>query len=220
MVVMKSSELSLAETVQKAVEILLSGGIVAYPTETFYALGVKFDMEDSLNKLYTIKQRPVEKAIPLIIGHRALLSMLTSSVTRTAVSLMDRFWPGPLTLIFPALKNLSDYITAGTHAVAVRIPGESFAFQLAKSAQFPLTATSANISGRPPACDAETVIEYFNDTIDLIIDGGKTPGGLPSTIVNVTGKAVRILREGVIKKENMAAYIMPGLDCHTFRRGV
>ena len=220
MVVMKSSELSLAETVQKAVEILLSGGIVAYPTETFYALGVKFDMEDSLNKLYTIKQRPVEKAIPLIIGHRELLSILTSSVNRTAMSLMDRFWPGPLTLVFPAIGNLSDYISAGTHTVAVRIPGESFALQLAKSAQFPLAATSANISGRSPARDAKTVIEYFNDMIDLIIDGGKTPGGLPSTIVDVTGDNVRILREGIIKKENMAAYIMPGLDCHTFRRGV
>jgi len=220
MVVMKSSELSLAETVQKAVEILLSGGIVAYPTETFYALGVKFDMEDSLNKLYTIKQRPVEKAIPLIIGHRELLSMLTSSVNRTAVSLMDRFWPGPLTLVFPAIGNLSDYISAGTHTVAVRIPGESFALQLATSAQFPLTATSANISGRPPARDAQSVIEYFNDTLDLIIDGGKTSGGLPSTIVDVTGTTLRILREGIIKKENMAAYSMPGLGCHTFRRGV
>jgi L-threonylcarbamoyladenylate synthase len=220
MVVMKSSELSLSETVQKTVEILLSGGIVAYPTETFYALGVKFDMEESLRKLYAIKQRTLDKAMPLIIGHRELLPMITASVNISALSLMDRFWPGPLTLIFPALGNLSDYITAGTHAVAVRIPGESFALQLAKSAQFPLTATSANISGRPPASDAETVIEYFNDTIDLIIDGGKTPGGLPSTIVNVTGEAVRILREGIIKKENMAAYIMPGLDCHTFRRGV
>jgi len=220
MVVMKISELCLAETVQKTVEILCAGGIVAYPTETFYALGVKFDMQESLRKLYTIKQRPLEKAMPLIIGYRELLPMITSSVNRSAVSLMDRFWSGPLTLIFPALANLSDYITAGTHTVAVRIPGESFALQLVKSAQFPLTATSANISGRPPARDAETVIEYFNDTIDLIIDGGKTPGGLPSTIVDVTGKTVRILREGVIKKENMAACIMPGLDCHTFRRGV
>jgi L-threonylcarbamoyladenylate synthase len=220
MILMKSSELSLERTVHKSVEILRAGGIVAYPTETFYALGVKFDMEESLRKLYAIKQRPLEKAMPLIIGHRELLSMITSSINRSAVSLMDRFWPGPLTLIFPALAKLSDYITAGTHTVAVRIPGESFAFQLAKSAQFPLTATSANISGRPPARDAETVIEYFNDTIDLIIDGGKTPGGMPSTIVDVTGETVRILREGIIKKENMAAYIMPGLDCHTFRRGV
>jgi L-threonylcarbamoyladenylate synthase len=220
MVVMKSSALSLSETMQKAVEILRAGGIVAYPTETYYALGVKFDREESLRKLYAIKQRPLGKAMPLIIGHRELLSMLTSSISRSALFLMDRFWPGPLTLIFPALVNLSDSITAGTHAVAVRIPGESFALQLAKSAQFPLTATSANISGRPPARDAETVMQYFNDAIDLIVDGGNTPGGLPSTIVDVTSKTVRILREGVIKKENMAAYIMPGLDCHTFRRGV
>jgi len=210
MVVMKISELCLAETVQKTVEILCAGGIVAYPTETFYALGVKFDREESLRKLYSIKQRPLEKAMPLIIGHRELLPMITASVKKSALSLMDRFWPGPLTLIFSALGNLSDYITAGTHTVAVRIPGESFAFQLAKSAQFPFTATSANISGRLPARDAETVIKYFSDTIDLIVDGGKTPGGLPSTIVDVTGETARILREGVIKKENMAAYLMPG----------
>jgi L-threonylcarbamoyladenylate synthase len=220
MTVIKVTELPLKRILHKAIEILLSGGIVAYPTETFYALGVKFDMEESLKKLYTIKQRPLEKAMPLIIGHRELLSTIASAVNRSAMSIMDRFWPGPLTLIFPALVKLSDYITAGTHTVAVRIPGESFALQLSKTAQFPLTATSANISGRPPARDAETVTKYFNDTIDLIIDGGKTPGGLPSTIVDVTGETVRILREGVIKKENMAAYIMPGLDCHTFRRGV
>ena len=210
MILMKTSDLSLTESSHKAVEILLSGGIVAFPTETFYALGAKFDLEDSLKNLYAIKQRPFEKAIPLIIGHRELLSMITSSVNRSAVSLMYRFWPGPLTLIFPALENLSDYITAGTHTVAVRIPGESFALRLARSAQFPLTATSANISGSPPACNAETVIKYFNGTLDLIIDGGKTPGGSPSTIVDVTGETVRILREGIIKKENMAAYFMPG----------
>jgi len=207
---MKTSDLSLAEISHKAVEILHSGGIVAYPTETFYALGAKFDMEESLKRLYAMKQRPFEKAMPLIIGHWEFLSMTTSSVNRSAVSLMDRFWPGPLTLIFPALENLSDYITAGTHTVAVRIPGESFALRLARSAQFPLTATSANISGSPPACNAETVIKYFNGTLDLIIDGGKTPGGSPSTIVDVTGETVRILREGIIKKENMAAYFMPG----------
>jgi len=220
MLIINVSELPPERILQKAIEILLSGGIVAYPTETFYALGAKFDMEESLKKLYTIKQRPIEKAMPLIIGHRELLSILTSSVNRTAVSLMDRFWPGPLTLVFPAIGNLSDYISAGTHTVAVRIPGESFALQLATSAQFPLTATSANISGRPPARDAQSVIEYFNDTLDLIIDGGKTSGGLPSTIVDVTGTTLRILREGIIKKENMAAYSMPGLGCHTFRRGV
>jgi len=207
---MKIPDRSLTETLHKTIDILLSGGIVAYPTETFYALGVKFDLEKSLRRLYDLKQRSREKPLPVIIGDRKLLPSLSSSVNRIAISLMERFWPGPLTLIFPAVDTLSDYITAGTHTIAVRIPGESFSLHLAKSSGFPLTATSANISGSPPADNAETVTEYFNDDIDLVIDGGKTPGGFPSTIVDVTGEPARILREGSVRKENMAAYIMPG----------
>ncbi len=184
-----------------AVDILKNGGIVAYPTETFYGLGAKFDLEDSLKNLYDIKQRPEEKAMPLIIGDKGLLPIVAASVNSIAVLLMNRFWPGPLTLIFPARENLSEYITAGTHKVAVRIPGESFALHLAKTANFPITATSANPSSMTPAQDAETVISYFGDKIDLIIDGGLTAGGLPSTIVDVTGDKIKILREGVIKKK-------------------
>lgn len=210
MIVLKVSERTQGKILNIAVDTLLAGGIIAYPTETFYALGVKFDLTQSLKKLYDIKQRPKEKALPLIIGERKLLYSLSSSVNRTATSLMDRFWPGPLTLVFPAFGSLSDYVTAGTHTVAVRIPGGSFALKLAESARFPFTATSANISGNPPAIAAETVIEYFHDSIDLIIDGGKTPGGLPSTIVDVTKETARILREGSVKKENMAASLMPG----------
>jgi L-threonylcarbamoyladenylate synthase len=210
MEIMKVSEYPLGKVLQSAVGILLSGGIVAYPTETFYALGVKFDLEESLKRLYDFKQRSLEKALPLIIGDRKLLYSLSSAINGTAISLMDRFWPGPLTLVFPAAGNLSDYLTAGTQTIAVRIPGESFALQLAQSARFPLTATSANISGRPPAVEAEAVIEYFNAKIDLVIDGGRTTGGSPSTIVDVTGHPIRILREGALKKEYMAAYFMPG----------
>jgi L-threonylcarbamoyladenylate synthase len=210
MTVMKVSEHHLGIILQNAIDILLSGGIVAYPTETFYALGVKFDMQDTLQRLYDLKQRPSEKAMPLIIGDQALLSSLSTSINRTALSLIENFWPGPLTLIVPAFTNLSPYITADTHTVAVRIPGESFALKLAQAARFPITATSANISGKPPASDAESVAEYFNAMIDLIIDDGMTPGGSPSTIVDVTGKHAILLREGAVKKENMAAYFMPG----------
>jgi L-threonylcarbamoyladenylate synthase len=197
----KVNELNIEQVLHYTVDILKNGGIVVYPTETFYGLGVKFDMEDSLKKLYDIKQRPEEKAMPLIIGNKGLLTVVAASINDTALSLIDRFWPGPLTLIFLANENLSEYITAGTHTIAVRIPGESFALQLAKTANFPITATSANPSGLPPAQDAESVIKYFGDKIDLIIDGGHTSGGLPSTIVDVTGDKIKILREGVIKKE-------------------
>lgn len=197
----KVNELNLEQVLHYTADMLKKGGIIAYPTETFYGLGAKFDMEDSLKKLYDIKQRPEEKAMPLIIGNKELLTVITASMNKTAVSLMDRFWPGPLTLIFLAKENLSEYITAGTHKVAVRIPGESFALYLAITASFPITATSANLSGTSPAQDAETVIRYFGDKIDLIIDGGTTSGGLPSTIVDVTGDEIKMLREGMIKKE-------------------
>ena len=197
----KVNELNLEQVLHYTADMLKKGGIIAYPTETFYGLGAKFDMEDSLKKLYDIKQRPEEKAMPLIIGNKELLTVITASMNKTAVSLMDRFWPGPLTLIFLAKENLSEYITAGTHKVAVRIPGESFALYLAITASFPITATSANLSGTSPAQDAETVIRYFGDKIDLIIDGGTTSGGLPSTIIDVTGDEIKMLREGAVKKE-------------------
>lgn len=201
MIVIRISETDIRQALQKAVDILNYGGIIAYPTETFYGLGAKFDMEDSLKRLYELKKRPKEKAMPLIIGNKGLLPIVAASVNRTALSLMDRFWPGPLTLILPAKENLSGYITAGTGKVAVRIPGESFALQLARAVEFPITSTSANISGIAPAQDAETVIRYLGDKIDLIIYGASPPGGLPSTIVDVTGDEIKILREGVIKKE-------------------
>ena len=184
----------------QAVAVLMGGGIIAYPTETFYGIGAKFDNEDSLQKLHEIKQRPGNKPLPLIIGSRYLLAHIASSINNTAASLMDRFWPGPLTLILPAKENLSPYITAGTHSVAVRIPGDSFALRLAQYALFPITATSANTSGNPPAQDAGTVVDYFGDNIDLIIDGGPTKGMLPSTIVDARKGKLEIVREGAIKR--------------------
>jgi L-threonylcarbamoyladenylate synthase len=210
MLLLKVNETNIELVLQHAVDILKNGGIVAYPTETFYGLGAKFDLEDSLKKLYDIKQRPEEKAMPLIIGDKGLLPVVVESVNSIAVLLMNRFWPGPLTLIFPAGENLSEYITAGTHKVAVRIPGESFALHLAKTANFPITATSANPSRMTPAQDAETVISYFGDKIDLIIDDGLLAGGLPSTIVDVTGDRIKIFREGVIRKELLKnLYVIP-----------
>jgi L-threonylcarbamoyladenylate synthase len=197
----KVHETNLEEVLKHAVDMLKKGGIVAYPTETFYGLGVKFDLEDSLKKLYKIKKRPKEKAMPLIIGNKDLLPVVTSYVNSIAIILMKKFWPGPLTLIFPAKKNLSDYITAGTRKVAVRIPGESFALHFAKSTSFPITATSANPSGTVSARDAETVVRYFGDKIDLLIDGGITSGGLPSTIVDITENKINIIREGAIQKD-------------------
>ena len=191
---------NLKDILGKAVRILNSGGIVAFPTETFYGLGVKFDMEASLKRLYELKKRPKEKPMPLIIGSRASLSMIAASVNEMAESLMDKFWPGPLTLLLKAKEGLSSCLTADTGRVAVRIPGESFALHLAREAGFPITATSANPSGMPPAEDADAVIRYFGKEVDMVIDGGRTAGGLPSTIVDAAGESIKIVREGVIAR--------------------
>jgi L-threonylcarbamoyladenylate synthase len=201
MLLIKLNHKNLEQVLHSAVDALKSGGIIAFPTETFYGLGTRIDREDSLQRLYEIKQRPREKAMPLIIGHKGQLSSIVSYINSSAIKLMESFWPGPLTMLFPAKINLSEFITAGTKKVAVRIPGESFALHLARYTLFPFTATSANPSGMPPAQDAETVIRYFGDQIKLIIDCGPSPGGLPSTIVDVTTEEIIILREGAVKKE-------------------
>ena len=199
--------MNLEEALDQTVKALKKGSIVAYPTETFYGLGAKFDLEDSLKKLCYIKKRAADKALPLIFGNRRLLSLVAESVSQDAVLLMEKFWPGPLTLLLRAKKNISKYITAGTGKVAVRIPGKSFGLTLAQKTDFFITATSANLSGMIPAQNAEAVIRYFGDKIDIVIDGGSTPGSLPSTIVDAAGKDVRILREGAISEESLSKFL-------------
>ncbi|MBI5195916.1 MAG: threonylcarbamoyl-AMP synthase [Nitrospirae bacterium] len=191
------------ETVLKnALQALKDGGIIAYPTESFYALGVNAHNEDAIRRLYEVKKRPADKPAPLIAGSREILRTLVKSIPPQAEGLMKNFWPGALTMVFDAAEGLPDVLTAGIGKVAVRIPGESFALSLAKSADFPITATSANHSGSPPAETADEVIKYFGEEIDLIIDAGKTSGGEPSTIINVTVMPFKVLREGRVKVQN------------------
>ncbi len=177
--------------------ILRQGGIIAYPTETYYGLGVKYDILQALQRLYDIKRRPTDMAMPLIIGDMKQLLMLTERITDEAAALIGKFWPGPLTLLFEARSDLPDFITAG-NKVAVRMPGESFALSLARVAGFPLTATSANISGMPPGKNIPMVMNYFNDAFDLVIDGGESESMLPSTIVDATGPELSVLRLGLV----------------------
>jgi L-threonylcarbamoyladenylate synthase len=184
-------------TLHNAAERILKGGIIAYPTETLYGLGARYDDESALARLYDLKQRPRAKTMPLIIGDRRALELLTSDLSDAALRIIEAFWPGPLTIIFRPGKSLSGFITSDT-GVAVRMPGESFALRLAREVGLPITSTSANVSGLPPARDAATVAAYFGSGLDLIVDGGKSPGDAPSTIIDVTGDKVRLLREGPV----------------------
>ncbi|MEW6108420.1 MAG: L-threonylcarbamoyladenylate synthase [Nitrospirota bacterium] len=207
MLVIKVSQSGIVKAISEAVEVVGQGGIVAFPTETFYGLGVKYDNISVLERLYEIKHRPKEKAMPLIIGDRKMLGLVAASVSAIAEKLMDRFWPGPLTVLLNAIEGLSGFITAETGKVAVRIPGSSFALEFVKSLAYPVTATSANISGMPPADNAADLVRYFYDRIDMLIDGGKTRGGKPSTIVDATGEGIRILRPGAVPDEEIREFI-------------
>jgi L-threonylcarbamoyladenylate synthase len=182
----------------EALTVLKRGGIVAYPTESFYALGVLAVDNEALKKLFALKERPADKPLPVIVGDMDTLMTIVRNVSGQAGDLMKRYWPGPLTLILQAKDNVPPMLTAGTGMVAVRIPGASAALDLAKELKMPITATSANPSGRAPAETSEEVISYFGDKVDLVINGGKTPGGRPSTIVDVSVNPPCILREGRI----------------------
>ncbi len=203
----KISDKNSANTLKEAIRVLERGGIVAFPTETFYGLGAKFNIENALEKLYALKKRPEEKPMPLIIGDMGMLAAIAANVSDTASALMNKYWPGPLTLLLKAKKGLSKYLTAKGDKIAVRIPGESIALHLVREAGFPITATSANISGMPPADDASAVLKYFGDKIDMIIDGGKTTGGQPSTIVDAFGKSIKVLREGAVSSSDIKDFL-------------
>ena len=192
------SDESLEDIVKKSMNILKEGGIIAYPTESFYALGVPAIDENSVRKLFDLKKRPEDRALPLIVGDNYTLITCVKEIPDQAKELMERFWPGALTLIFEAKDHIPALLTGGTGKVAVRIPGESVAFQFISELRLPITATSANPSSLPSADSPEAVIAYFGERIDLLIDAGKTPGGKPSTIVDVTVSPPKVLRQGSI----------------------
>ncbi|MEW5745709.1 MAG: L-threonylcarbamoyladenylate synthase [Nitrospirota bacterium] len=185
------------EAVSAALSVLERGGVIAYPTETFYALGAFYDRTSALERIIALKHRPHEKAMPLIIGRPDHLPLLTTRISAAAAALMACFWPGPLTLLFPARTDLPGLIVSGG-TVAARMPGESFALRLAQASPLPLTATSANVSGQPPASSAAMVRAAFGDRLDLIVDGSETKGVLPSTIVDASGTAIAIVRAGAV----------------------
>jgi L-threonylcarbamoyladenylate synthase len=186
------------ETLKSASDAIIKGGVIAYPTETLYGLGARFDNELALSRVYELKERPADKAMPLIIGSIHQLDLLTGHINDMAIRLITRFWPGPLTLIFQAKNGLNRFITS-EGKIAVRIPGESFALKLVRAAGMPITSTSANISGKPAAANARIILEYFGDAIEVIADGGDLDTSRPpSTIIDVTRAGLHVIREGAV----------------------
>ena len=186
-----------------AVRVLGAGGIVAYPTETFYALGVSAFDERACRSVFELKGRVASKALPLIVSSWAQAAEVVEAPGELARRLASRFWPGPLTLVMPARPGVAAASESGT--IAVRASRNPLARALA-TAGGPVTSTSANPSGAPEPVSAESVVARLGYGIDVILDAGETPGGLPSTIVDVTGPTVELVRGGQVPfREVLAA---------------
>ena len=189
--------------IAEASAILRIGGVVAYPTETFYGLGADGRNEEAVAKIFLIKGRNFKNPISVIIGDANDVRGLVEEIPEFALHLMQRFWPGALTIIFKASPDISPLLTAGTGKIGIRLSSDPVATALAKNLGRPVTATSANLSGKHESASADEVIQGIGEQIDAVIDGGQTPGGSGSTIIDVTTDPPVILREGVIPRHKL-----------------
>jgi len=188
---------------KKAVKIIANGGIVAYPTETFYGLGVSALDKKAIEKVFCVKQRPPFRPLPILIPNIDWLKKIVKEIPFSAKLLSKHFWPGPLTLVFKSKDILPENLTANTGKIAVRISSHPIAQKLVKSLNLPITTTSANPFNKPPPTSLEEISPKIKAKIAAIIDGGKTKGGLPSTIIDVTLDPPVCLRRGVIYLEQI-----------------
>jgi L-threonylcarbamoyladenylate synthase len=196
----------------RAVDVLHRGGVVAFPTETYYGLAVDPLNPLALNHLFILKQRGISKPILTLVDDKESLSCLVKEIPPIFEPIMNEFWPGPLTLIFPARVDLPLLLTAGTSTIGVRQSSHPFARQLLRAFGRPITATSANISGRAAAVDAYGVRAQFGSKLDMIFDGGRTPGIAGSTIIGFEGDKLKLIREGVIAFKDIQQVFKNQLD--------
>jgi L-threonylcarbamoyladenylate synthase len=188
---------------EEAGGLLLSGGVLALPTETYYALAVNPFDEAALARLFALKARPPEKPVLVLIDAPEMLSRLAREVPAAASRLMAAFWPGPLTLILPARPDLPGRLTGGTGTIGVRQPRQPLLCRLMAALGMPLTGTSANRSGQRPLTAAAEVAREFGAGVNLILDAGPCPGGPPSTIVDVTVSPPHLVRAGALAAANL-----------------
>ncbi|MGM0664275.1 MAG: L-threonylcarbamoyladenylate synthase [Thermodesulfobacteriota bacterium] len=188
---------------ERACMILRAGGLVAFPTESFYGLAVDIRREDAVCRLFKAKGRSPDQPVLLLLPSLESVKDHAAATTPAARRLMGRFWPGGLTLVFKAARTVSPLLTAGTGTIGLRLSSHSLATGLALTLGTAITGTSANPSGVPPACTAEEAVRSLGPHLDLILDGGRTAGGPGSTVLDVTVDPPRILRHGQVDRDSL-----------------
>jgi L-threonylcarbamoyladenylate synthase len=191
--------------IEWAVERLLEGGVIAFPTDTVYGLAASLAHHDQLERIYRIKGRDDAKPLPVLVASSEAAQDLTEGLTEEQRLLLDRYWPGPLTVVVNAAAHLPRRALAPDGTVGLRAPNHPLALEIIERAGGAIACTSANRSGEPAAITAEDVAAALGDDVDLILDGGAAPGGVSSTVVGFAGADLRLLREGPIPLEHVRA---------------
>jgi L-threonylcarbamoyladenylate synthase len=186
---------------RRAAAVVRRGGVIVFPTDTFYGLGCDPFNPDAVRRVYEIKERDRDKPLLLIIADAEQLQRLTTDPPNDLPAIISRFWPGPLTLVLRAAPALPPPLTAQTGTIGLRLPAYEPARQLASYAGGAITATSANLSGGANPSSAEAVRAELGEHVDLILDAGHLTAGAPSTVLDLTQQPPRLLREGAISRE-------------------
>jgi L-threonylcarbamoyladenylate synthase len=196
--------------IEKGIEIIRHGGVVAFPTDTVYGVGAGAYIESAIQRVYEVKRRPREMPLPLLLADAAQIHEVASRFPAYAWRLVERFLPGGLTLVVFRTPIVKDIITSGGTTVAIRIPDHPVPVALIKGSGMPIVGTSANLSGMPNANTVSEVKNQIGDMVDLVLEGGPIPGGKESTVVDVTGELPVILRVGAISRAELQKVVKMG----------
>lgn len=195
------------EKIHAIAGILKRGGVMAYPTDTFYGLGAHCFLKKAIQRIYSLKRREPSKPLSALISDRNMVHGLAVEIPSLFWILTERFWPGPLTVILKASSELPREMLGPGESIGIRLPDISWLRGLIAGADFPITATSANISGEKEVDDPRKIQDIFSGKVDLIVDGGKTEGILPSTVVDLSSSRPKILREGAVPRFQLEDYL-------------
>jgi L-threonylcarbamoyladenylate synthase len=196
---------SSPHAIEWAAEQLIAGGVIAMPTDTVYGIAASLAHPEALRRIFEIKGRPEHMPLPVLVASPAMAQHLASQITDDIELLLDRYWPGPLTVVVPANPGIPVEVTAGGSTIGLRMPNHPLAIDVINRAGGAIACTSANRSGEPPACDAQKVAETIGRELSLILDGGISPGGVPSTVIEFAGRELIVHRDGAIPSEHLQA---------------
>jgi L-threonylcarbamoyladenylate synthase len=198
---------NIQQQIKKGIKILRQGGVIAFPTDTVYGLGAGAYIESAVARIYDVKKRSRDVALPLLLSDVSQIHEVAREVRPYAWHLIKAFMPGALTIIVYRSKAVKDIVTSGGDSVAIRIPDHPVVKALIEGCGMPVVGTSANLSGHPTCSTVAEVRQDLGDTVDLIIDTVPPPQGIESTVVDVTQEVAIILREGAIKKADIAKIV-------------